>query len=534
MVRPSLVKNVILALLADGKPRSYRDIIRGGGLREVSVRDGLYRYWRQSLILRTKKPIYRSERVFKGRGGFSRSTRPYHLYVLRPEGRDKVFLNGYEFVAFDRKYMDARGGGKKKDSKAQKIFDFLKENREKAWFSKKIAETLKDEGVRVCDVMSNVRRFEKKGMVYVRGYESEDRQTPFREGYLITWMDRDSDKPREQAIEEAIQRTNRALEDRSSSSPIVERIHRTRDIIIEHSKLRRLVSFPYLQNKLGCTEYEAENAIKRTLQLYPDLKYAMLFNAYRYYFHASLAEEDLKAAIEMKKNYIRIAKGRANRIGHNWEAAAEWFIDMFTTGAHFLTQDHRNKGMDPRRITLHLIRGVGGRRNAAEVDRVWEVTPGVFAPPITYVLSCKWGLVNREHMDDFLEVLRWSKEFGVDTPDGRQIKQGVYGVFAGGAFNPRENVQLKDGRAISLASYAARMNMQLLKATDFNSKLRERGCPSIVTVQKICKIVKDEGEVREVLDAIWDNSWRSKEILEKVLEKNTQIYKFEKMLEEKE
>lgn len=63
---------------------------------------------------------------------------------------------------------------------------------------------------------------------------------------------------------------------------------------------------------------------------------------------------------------------------------------------------------------------------------MWEVTPGVFAPPITYVLSCKWGLVNKEHVDDFLEVLRWSKEFGVDTPDGRRIKQGVYGVFAGG------------------------------------------------------------------------------------------------------
>jgi hypothetical protein len=28
-------------------------------------------------------------------------------------------------------------------------------------------------------------------------------------------------------------------------------------------------------------------------------------------------------------------------------------------------------------------------------------------------------------MDDFLEVLRWSKVFGVDTPEGREIKQGV-------------------------------------------------------------------------------------------------------------
>jgi hypothetical protein len=103
---------------------------------------------------------------------------------------------------------------------------------------------------------------------------------------------------------------------------------------------------------------------------------------------------------------------------------------VFTAGARFWTQQHRKGGMDPRRITLHLLKGVGGRRNAAEVDRVWEVNPGVFAPPITYVLSCKWGLVSKRHVDDFLEVLRWSKDFGVDTPDGREIKQGVVGVFA--------------------------------------------------------------------------------------------------------
>jgi hypothetical protein len=41
---------------------------------------------------------------------------------------------------------------------------------------------------------------------------------------------------------------------------------------------------------------------------------------------------------------------------------------------------------------------------------------------------------------DFLEVLRWSSDFGVDTPSGREMKQGVVGVFAASAFNPHENV----------------------------------------------------------------------------------------------
>jgi len=195
----------------------------------------------------------------------------------------------------------------------------------------------------------------------------------------------------------------------------------------------------------------------------------------------------------MKKNYIRMTKGRDNRIGHNWEAVAEWFIDTFTGGAKFWTQSHRTGGMDPRRITLHLIRGVGGRRRAAEVDRVWDVTPSVFSPTITNVLSCKWGLVRKDDVDDFLNVLRWSKEFGVDTPDGRQVKQGVVGVFAGSAFKPKENVQLKNGSKIFLATYAARSNLQLLKAADFNDRLRERGCLASVTVQKICRVEGDSG-----------------------------------------
>ncbi|MFQ6053703.1 MAG: hypothetical protein ACE5OO_05710, partial [Candidatus Bathyarchaeia archaeon] len=310
-----------------------------------------------------------------------------------------------------------------------------------------------------------------------------------------------------------------------------ERVHRVRDIILEHSKLRKLVSFTYLENKLGCTPDQAEHAVGRALQLYPDMRVIKLFDVYRYYFHDSLSEEDLAAAVEMKRNYIRMAKGRDNRIGHNWEAAAEWFIDHFTTGARFWGQDHRQRGMDRRRITLHLIKGVGGRRNSAEVDRVWEVTPGVFAPPVTYVLSCKWGLVNKRHVDDFLDVLRWSKSFGVDTPEGRDVKQGVVGVFAASAFNPREHVQLKDESTLSLAQYAARRRLQLVTAADFNEKLRDRGCPRNVTVQKVCRRARDEDEVRETLEAVWRKPDDASEFLEELRRRNEDLYRFEKMLE---
>jgi hypothetical protein len=480
-------------------------------------------------VLRTAEPIYEHERIFKGRAGITQTTRPYHLYLLKPEGRDSVVIDGLRFVRYAPKYLDARGGGK--ISKAQRILNYIQEHRDKAFFSTEIAEALKDEGVKVRDIMSNVRRFEEKGLVYVRGYKTDERQTPFKRGYLITWLN--PEKPREEAIEEAVRRTDKALKGKASGSPLMERVHRVRDMIIEHSKLRKLVSFPYLENKLGCTHYQAEQAVNRALQLYSDLKELKIFNNYKYYYHSSLSDEDLKAAVEMKRNYIRIAKGRDNRIGHNWEAVAEWFIDRFTTGAKFWTQNHRGGGMDRRRITLHLIKGVGGRRNSAEVDRVWEVTPSIFAPTITYVLSCKWGLVRKRDVDDFLDVLRWSKDFGVNTPEGRELKQGVVGVFAASAFNPKETVQLKDGSTISLAQYTARRDLQLLKASDFNQKLRERGCPKGVTVQKVCKRARDEQEVRKILDRIWKQPEKGDEILNELLWKNKDLYEFERMLEQK-
>jgi len=325
---------MILAVLSDGKPRSHREIVKESGLGYGVVGVNLYRGWKSGQILRTISPLYVSEKVFKGRAGSSRTTRPYHIYTMKPDGVDSLHQDGLEFVAFDEEHLDVRGGGGK--SKAQRVLDFLEENRDRAWFSVEIAESLKEHGVKIGDIMPNVRRFERRGQIYVRGYMLEDRQTPFKEGYLITWMD--PNRLREEAIGDAIKRTNQALAERSSTNPTIERIHRIRDIIVEMSLLRRIVGFPYIRNKLGCTGHEAERALARSLQLYPDMKMLKLFKNYRYFYHSSLSEADLDAAVEMKKNYIRMTKGRDNRVGHNWEAVAEWFIDTFTSGAKFWTQ----------------------------------------------------------------------------------------------------------------------------------------------------------------------------------------------------
>jgi hypothetical protein len=185
--------------------------------------------------------------------------------------------------------------------------------------------------------------------------------------------------------------------------------------------------------------------------------------------------------------------------------------------------------MDRRRITLHLLKPVADRKINAEVDRVWTVRPSPISAAVTYVLECKWNLVNKFDLDDFLNVLRWSHEFGVDTNQGRSIKNGIIGILAAGAFNPTESVKLQ-GEIISLAQYAARMNIQLLKASDLNQMLHERGMDKNITVQKICTRARNESEAREILARIWTEPVKAGELLFQLLDRNKDVYEFEQML----
>jgi len=92
------------------------------------------------------------------------------------------------------------------------------------------------------------------------------------------------------------------------------------------------------------------------------------------------------------------------------------------------------------------------------------VNPNPFAQPITYLLECKRGLVNRMDMDEFFDVLCGARSLVVTHLRGVQLKQGVIGMFAGPSLNPRDRVQMRDGTSISPASYAGRLEIQILRA----------------------------------------------------------------------
>ncbi len=517
----------VLGLLGDGVPRGVYEISIEIGKSSRAVESACYRAWRGERLLRSEVEQFGRLSRFRGRAGTVSSQRGFFLYVLRPDGFDSLQIDGVRFVPYGVEYLS--GKVPKGLSKAQRIIDYLREHGDRAFYSLDVYEALKGEGVNQPDVMSTVRRYERKGLVYVRGYRSESHQTPFTRGFLITWLD--DGLSRKKAISEAFQRTERVLMEPSTSNITGQRVRMVRDQVISDAQLREITSRKMLRNKLKCTNSQLDSAIKRTLQLYSDVKDIHIFGQ-RYLYHTSLDELDLRATIKLKENYIRKTGGRNARIGHNWEAAVEWFLDKFTQGAKFRTQNHRDPSMDKRRITLHLIRSVGGRRQNAEVDRVWTTKSSPFTQEVTYVLQSKWGLVRKADLDDHLEVLKWSQEFGVDTGDGQAIQQGVIPIFAGGAFDPNSKIRIGD-EEISLAQYAHRMRIELLKASDFNQQLQQKNVEQYVTVQKVCQRARDEEEVRDTLQKIWNQPKKARTFLVALTEKNQELFEFEKQLEMK-
>jgi DNA-binding MarR family transcriptional regulator len=143
---------------------SLRDLYEALEETPEHVGECLDRLWLRGLILRTKQASYVFETANKGRGGVFGYTRAFNRYALN-DGRDLPS----DFVKYEDRYKDGRNLGF--ESKASKVLTFLKNHSDQAFYSKSIVEELK---VKPCDIMANVRRFEKQGLVFVRGYQSHD------------------------------------------------------------------------------------------------------------------------------------------------------------------------------------------------------------------------------------------------------------------------------------------------------------------------------------------------------------------------
>jgi DNA-binding MarR family transcriptional regulator len=203
---------------------SRREVAEALGLDPDAVGNCLRRLWRRGLALRTREPVYRFESSHRGRAGLLRNTRAINYYVVN---NGEV---GGDFVRYCDRKKDGRSKGI--ESKSRRVLEFLRQNKDKAFYSVDIVKAL---GVNRCDVMSNMRRYEKKGLVFIRGYQSHDQRSPFKKGFILTWVDQDL--PRDQAVKEAFERTNKVLLENATSNTIHERIRLIRDQLLTTNEL---------------------------------------------------------------------------------------------------------------------------------------------------------------------------------------------------------------------------------------------------------------------------------------------------------
>ena len=102
-----------------------------------------------------------------------------------------ILQNGSNETVIDRvRFLEISKTPKiQKENKSQLILACLRENPERAFYTTQIAQRLRDKGVTIRDISCNLRRYEKRGLIYFRGYRSAERETPFAPGYIVTYID---------------------------------------------------------------------------------------------------------------------------------------------------------------------------------------------------------------------------------------------------------------------------------------------------------------------------------------------------------
>jgi len=223
MGRPYSSREQLLALMGDGKPRSSRAVADQLPFTDRAAESVCYRCWKAGLLLRAAKPIRERNRRFAGRAGSRYNTRSYYLFILQ-NGSDETEVENLRFLSFGKTPRVV------KPNKSQLILNFLRKNIDKAFYTSEIAKLLKDQGITIRDIAANLRRYERRGRVFFRGYRTAEHETPFAAGYIVTYLD--ASKSRSQAIAEALQRTDSLLEGGSHINPLAERIRVIRDEIL--------------------------------------------------------------------------------------------------------------------------------------------------------------------------------------------------------------------------------------------------------------------------------------------------------------
>jgi len=514
----------VMRLLDDGHPRNIKQIAQELNVAEKNVHNPVHVLYARGGILRTEKP-HTPESARKWE-----KLPPRYLWTISPDGEKDATIGGEKYIAY-----------KKREGKSlsQHIIEYVTTHlRDKAAFTTQVRKDLEESlGVRVLQttvmcVLSNHRHRE----VYIRGYQGAERMTPFEQGYAVTWLD--SNLPREQGLAEAKERTDKFLQDKQTTSPLFQRVHNIFDIVTDVSLKRDIASQIFIISEVGCSRHQLELALKKTLEFYPSIKRVSIFGdeqgnyGYPHYYNEKiLSHDDLEAAVKAKQQYLMKVKTSDERKGHALEGVVWWSLEKFRR-ARFLPQKHRTEGMHPYRHTIHLMKPVRRRKKSAEIDGVWESSePSLLCNnmEVTNLLEVKFNLVRRDDIEDFLDIARFSKEFGADDRHGRVIRNGVVLWMAGAAIDNKASI-LVGNDYLTVASFASRLGIKFIPVSQINEQLQRRGWEK-ASVKAICRVAKDAHEAMEALDQIWAHPKEAKGIISKYTEQNKSILEQERMLE---
>ena len=147
MTRPCSVRNRLLDLLSDSKPRSIRELAQGLGLSLSSSEDVLYRGWMRGFFLRSQKPFRELFGNLKGRRGLVLNTRSFYLYRINSQATKEI--NEVKFLAYKKREARIK--------KTRPVLDFFRQNKDRAFYTRQICDALKATGVKIFDVPSNLR-----------------------------------------------------------------------------------------------------------------------------------------------------------------------------------------------------------------------------------------------------------------------------------------------------------------------------------------------------------------------------------------
>ena len=521
----------VMRLLLDHTPRSTRRVGQELGLSEERAYNALHELYEKGAVLRTEKVhVSKAERKWR------RQAR-YHLWIAADEsGKKRCFLNGERYVGY---------GKREGRSLAETILNHVKTNlRDHAIFTTDLKEKVEQESgepVQQSMIMGSIRA-RRDPEVYVSGHEGPLRVTPFEQGYAVTWIN--PNLPRNEAIKQAEEKISKLVRTDERSSPHFRRVHEAYDLVTSISMRRDIASSILVMSVLNCTRHELEVTLLRLLEYYPSVKKIAVFGdehgdyGYPHFYNSDvIGQVDVEAAVRAKERFIMKIKKSDERKGHALEGVSWWALQK-TQHVKFERQQHRFEGMHPNRHTLHLTQPVRGRKRNAEIDGYWRSRSGQGELHqlssnewIDNVLEVKFDLIGRNVLEEFRDVLKSSSEFGVDTQDGREIKNGVVLWMIGAAIDNKAHIRIGN-EYLNIAVYAGRLGIKFIPISQINQLLRNHGWTK-ASVQAICRIAKDANEAMIIMDEVWKYPKSAEKVLDRYREQNKFILEQERLLEER-